>query len=162
MPKANIEGARRIRHDFHEKTVVCGFLKMTLRIHTLSNLLSEVILPQSVPENLTWDCIQDAYRKLGMYETLPPRSLKEFHFLEALDGIPAGSTRTYGSLAKNLGSSPRGIASRCSANRLLIRIPCHRVVSGDGIGGYRAGVGWKKALLRLEANSHSAHDFQDW
>jgi len=32
-----------------------------------------------------------------------------------------------------------------------ILIPCHRVVAGDGsLGGFSAGLGWKRRLLALE------------
>ena len=142
---------------FHEENFVCGSFTLTVRIETRSNLLFEVILPGTVPQHLTVDCIQEANRKLSAYGVYSPIDLRAAEFNAALSCIPAGTTLTYGELAKRLGSSPRGIASRCSANRLLIRVPCHRIVSGDGIGGYRAGIGWKKALLQLELNSCSSH-----
>lgn len=147
------------RDTFHEETVACGPLMLTVWIETRSNLLLEVMLPREVPDNLTIDCIQEANRRLSEYEVRKTTDLKAADFGGALVRIPAGTTQTYGQLAERLGSSPRGIASRCSANRLLIRIPCHRVVSGQGIGGYRAGVGWKKALLRLESTFRSDCDF---
>jgi methylated-DNA-[protein]-cysteine S-methyltransferase len=55
---------------------------------------------------------------------------------QALREIPAGRTITYGSLAKRLESGPRAVASACKSNRFPILIPCHRVVSADGMGGY--------------------------
>jgi len=33
---------------------------------------------------------------------------------------------------------------------LLILVPCHRVLASDGLGGFGAGLAWKRALLRLE------------
>jgi O-6-methylguanine DNA methyltransferase len=143
----------------HEKTIPCGSLSLTVRIETRSNLLMEVMLPSLVPSTLTVDCLKEAHRRLIEYEIRRPADSSAINFAEALLRIPYGTTETYGHLAKHLGSSPRGIASRCSANRLLIRIPCHRIVSSQGLGGYRAGVGWKKALIQLEATSGSAQYF---
>ena len=71
---------------------------------------------------------------------------------QALQTIPAGTTRTYGELAQQLGSAPRPLGGACGANPIPILIPCHRVVSSQGLGGFSAegGVATKVALLRLE------------
>lgn len=150
------EGVQIAQNTFRQDTIVCGTLILSLRIETRSNLLFEVALPGEVPGGLTIHCIKEAKRKLSEYEIPRPTHLRAADFVAALMDIPEGTTLTYGHLAKRLGSSPRGIASRCSANRLLIRIPCHRVISNQGIGGYNAGIDWKKALLRLEAKSRFA------
>ncbi len=50
--------------------------------------------------------------------------------------IPCGTTRTYGDLAKVLHSAPRAVGQACGANPIPIIIPCHRVVSKAGIGGF--------------------------
>lgn len=55
---------------------------------------------------------------------------------EALTRIPLGELKTYGGLAGELRSSARAVGQACGANRLPIVIPCHRVVSGAGIGGF--------------------------
>ncbi|HJP20254.1 MAG: methylated-DNA--[protein]-cysteine S-methyltransferase [Alphaproteobacteria bacterium] len=70
----------------------------------------------------------------------------------ALQAIPYGSVRTYGELALELGSAPRALGGACGANPIAILIPCHRVVSSQGLGGFSAegGVATKVALLRLE------------
>jgi len=39
-------------------------------------------------------------------------------------------------LAKQLGSVPRAVGQACGANDFPIVIPCHRVVSSSGIGGF--------------------------
>ena len=75
---------------------------------------------------------------------------QEARFRAALEQIPLGQTRTYGELARELRTSPRAIASRCAANRLLLRYPCHRVVGKTGPGGYQLGLVWKTVLLGLE------------
>ncbi len=56
--------------------------------------------------------------------------------LRALCQIPAGETRSYGQLARELGSSARAVGNACRRNPLPILIPCHRVVAASGPGGY--------------------------
>jgi methylated-DNA-[protein]-cysteine S-methyltransferase len=54
----------------------------------------------------------------------------------AMSVIPCGQTRQYGELAKEISSSPRAVGQACGANPLPIIIPCHRVVSKAGMGGF--------------------------
>ena len=55
---------------------------------------------------------------------------------QALKNIPVGQTRTYGQLAKQLNSSAQAVGNACRQNPLPIIVPCHRVVSKKGIGGF--------------------------
>ena len=50
--------------------------------------------------------------------------------------IPRGRTRTYGDVAKALGSAARAVGQACGENRLPIVIPCHRIIAASGIGGF--------------------------
>lgn len=54
----------------------------------------------------------------------------------ALLAIPAGQTLTYGDLAKQLQTAPRAVGQACGSNPLPLVIPCHRVVSRSGLGGF--------------------------
>ena len=53
-----------------------------------------------------------------------------------ISAIPAGHTRTYGALARDLGSAPRAVGAACRANPLPLAVPCHRVVGARGPGGF--------------------------
>jgi AraC family transcriptional regulator of adaptative response/methylated-DNA-[protein]-cysteine methyltransferase len=66
--------------------------------------------------------------------------------------IPAGSTLSYGEVARNIGRPKafRAVAQACGANPIPVVVPCHRVVSSDGLGGYTGGIEKKIALLRNE------------
>jgi AraC family transcriptional regulator, regulatory protein of adaptative response / methylated-DNA-[protein]-cysteine methyltransferase len=78
----------------------------------------------------------------------------------ALRGIPAGTTTTYGEIAARLGvpRQAREVGEACAANKLAVVVPCHRVVKKDGsISGYRWGVRRKRKLLERE---HSARLLQ--
>ncbi len=72
----------------------------------------------------------------------------------ALRTIPAGETRTYGRVARDVGKpgAAHAVGSACSANLAMIAIPCHRVLTQSGrIGGYAGGLKWKQRLLEHEA-----------
>jgi methylated-DNA-[protein]-cysteine S-methyltransferase len=50
--------------------------------------------------------------------------------------IEPGRTRSYGELARELGSAARAVGQACGANPLPLVIPCHRVLAASGIGGF--------------------------
>ncbi len=54
----------------------------------------------------------------------------------ALIRISPGNTLTYGELAGKLDSGARAVGNACRNNPVSIMVPCHRVVSVSGIGGY--------------------------
>ena len=54
----------------------------------------------------------------------------------ALQMIPAGTVLSYGELARQLGTAARAIGGACRNNPIPVVIPCHRVVSRRGLGGY--------------------------
>lgn len=65
--------------------------------------------------------------------------------------IPIGETRTYGQLARELGSSPRAVGGANGRNPVSLAIPCHRVIaSGGGLCGYAWGEDRKRWLLDHE------------
>lgn len=54
----------------------------------------------------------------------------------AIASIPRGAVRTYGQVAKHIGSAPRAVGQACGANWFPIIIPCHRVTASGGLGGF--------------------------
>lgn len=72
----------------------------------------------------------------------PHGSVFQHRVWEALRAIPAGETRSYGEMARALGSAARAIGQANAANPIPIFIPCHRVLAARGaLGGYSAGEG---------------------
>jgi AraC family transcriptional regulator, regulatory protein of adaptative response / methylated-DNA-[protein]-cysteine methyltransferase len=72
---------------------------------------------------------------------------------KALQAIPAGETRTYGTIARSLpiNATAQDVGAACAANRIAVVVPCHRVVKSDGsISGYRWGVPRKRRLINME------------
>ena len=71
----------------------------------------------------------------------------------ALMCIPYGETRTYGEIAKEIGSpgGARAVGGACNHNPVMIIVPCHRVIGSNGkLVGFGGGLPMKEALLRLE------------
>ena len=70
-----------------------------------------------------------------------------------LKKIKPGQTKTYGKIAKKCKLSPRHVGKICSQNKLLLIVPCHRVIKTDGtLGGFTSvgGIKLKKKLLDFE------------
>lgn len=66
--------------------------------------------------------------------------------------IPYGETRTYGDLAQALDTYGQPVGQACGSNPIPVIIPCHRVLSAQGMGGYsgRGGIETKAELLKHE------------
>lgn len=73
---------------------------------------------------------------LGVQTTATRAVLTALH-----ETVGHGETITYGGLAARSGTEvpARGIGSIMGANPVPLIVPCHRVVSGDGLGGYSGG-----------------------
>ena len=72
-----------------------------------------------------------------------------------LKKIKFGKTKSYGQIAKKFKLSPRHVGKICAQNKILLAIPCHRVIRSDGsLGGFssRGGISLKKKLLEFEKN----------
>ena len=70
-----------------------------------------------------------------------------------LKKIKIGQTKSYGEIAKKYKISPRHVGKICSQNKLLLIVPCHRVIKTDGsLGGFTSvgGIKLKKKLLEFE------------
>ena len=53
-----------------------------------------------------------------------------------ISAIPRGNVKTYGQVAKLIGSAPRAVGQACGANWFPLIIPCHRVTATGGLGGF--------------------------
>lgn len=78
--------------------------------------------------------------------------------LHKLASLPFGTTDTYGGIATSIGS-PRGaraVGSACGRNPFPFFLPCHRVIGALGIGGFSAGLFFKKILLNFESQKKNS------
>jgi len=116
---------------------------------------------------------QEAVRQLRLWLADPghvftlPLAPAGTHFRrkvwQQIAAIPPGATRTYGDIAKAVGSAPRAVGGACGANPYPVVVPCHRVVAADkgfndGLGGFARERGGflldvKRWLLAHEGNS---------
>jgi methylated-DNA-[protein]-cysteine S-methyltransferase len=72
----------------------------------------------------------------------------------ALQAIPAGEVRSYGEIARRLGTSPRAVGNACHANPVPLIIPCHRVVAATGIGGFSGATSGSRIMLKRRLLAH--------
>ena len=75
------------------------------------------------------------------------------HVWGALREIPAGETRSYSDIARQIGrpSAARAVARANGANQIALMIPCHRVIGADGsLTGYGGGLWRKQRLIEIE------------
>ena len=81
-------------------------------------------------------------------ENLPPKVWRVLKFLK--ENVPPGESVTYGELGKALGFHPRFVGYCMATNPFPLLIPCHRVVSKAGLGGFSYGLDIKEELLSFE------------
>ena len=106
----------------------------------------EFLAPNTLPQAPSSPFAQAVCKQLAAYFDDP-----DFHFnlplklkgtthqskvWQAMCAIPRGQTRQYGELARELASSARAVGQACGTNPTPIIIPCHRVVSKAGLGGF--------------------------
>jgi methylated-DNA-[protein]-cysteine S-methyltransferase len=73
---------------------------------------------------------------------------------KALQRIPVGEVRTYGEIAAELQSSPRAVGNACRRNPIPVIIPCHRVVSAKGLGGFVGQTEGQKISIKQQLLAH--------
>jgi O-6-methylguanine DNA methyltransferase len=72
---------------------------------------------------------------------------------DALLDLPAGTTRSYGELARQVGSpgAARAAGVAVGRNPVAIVVPCHRIIGADGsLTGFGGGLPRKQWLLEHE------------
>ncbi len=91
----------------------------------------------------------------GQRHSLPelaaPKTTFQLKLRRGLLNIPCGAVRTYGELARQLGTSAQGLGQALGANPFPILIPCHRIIAAKGPGGFAYGPIWKEKLLAFES-----------
>jgi len=66
----------------------------------------------------------------------------------AMMTIPVGQVRSYRQIASQLGSAPRPVGGACRANPVPIVVPCHRIVSSAGLGGFMGKSGGRAIAIK--------------
>jgi methylated-DNA-[protein]-cysteine S-methyltransferase len=100
--------------------------------------------------------IEDYFKGRRRYFDVPLTFVEATDFQrdvwKALVEIPYGEVRTYGDVAISVDRprASRAVGNANHANPWPIIIPCHRVVSSTGLGGYGGGDEVKRFLLDIE------------
>jgi len=124
-------------------------------------------LPPAKQEGLAWEMAARCKRELEEYFAgkrkafdLPLDLKSDSPFSQsvyrAVAKIPYGETRSYREIAEEIGDgkASRAVGMALHRNRILILIPCHRVVSSSGsLGGFALGIEAKKTLLSMEKST---------
>jgi methylated-DNA-[protein]-cysteine S-methyltransferase len=65
--------------------------------------------------------------------------------------VPYGTTTTYGTIARLIGTSARAVGQAMRRNPTPLVVPCHRVIAADGtLRGFTPSLAIKAALLAIE------------
>lgn len=68
-----------------------------------------------------------------------------------------GALSSYGALSRRLGRgvrAARAVGQALGANPVPLVVPCHRFLAANGaLGGFSAGLAWKRALLGIEGHA---------
>ena len=69
-----------------------------------------------------------------------------------IGSMPYGETLKYGEVAQAVGhkGAARAVGTAMARNPFPIVIPCHRILSSNGLGGYGGGLDMKRQLLSHE------------
>ena len=117
----------------------------------ISLLQSNATYPQHDDPVSVWLSAYFSKQTAPLPAISPAKTQFQNKLREALCEVEYGDLRTYGELAKTLGTAPQALGQALGANRFQILIPCHRIVKKGSLGGFHAGVVWKKALIDFES-----------
>jgi AraC family transcriptional regulator of adaptative response/methylated-DNA-[protein]-cysteine methyltransferase len=129
------------------------------QLQRLSRLLNAKVVPGSHPHfDVLHDQLDDYFsgkrKEFDLPLVLPGTPFQKKVWM-GLQAIPYGATRSYKEQAEAIGS-PRAIRALARANgenRIVLLVPCHRVIGANGeLVGYGGGLSRKQYLLELESN----------
>jgi len=99
----------------------------------------------------SWGCVVVAGRLPKVRTIRAHGSRFQLKVWQACQRIRPGQTATYGELAKSVGCrSAQAVGTALGANPLAILIPCHRIVSATGAGGFAWGLTRQRRWLKVE------------
>lgn len=140
-----------------------GSIHVTLVGRSIVRLSFPDIDKALVPECPAIECPEDLRKSIESffsqgplflpYKLEPRGTLFQQEVWMTLKKIPRGETLTYGQVAKRINrpNSARAVGAACGANPIPLLIPCHRVVSATGAGGFSLGLKLKIKLCEFES-----------
>ncbi|MCU7958546.1 MAG: methylated-DNA--[protein]-cysteine S-methyltransferase [gamma proteobacterium symbiont of Bathyaustriella thionipta] len=146
-------GTLRIRHD-DRHMLSLRFVKTATAADTQSD---ETVLGHLISSRIR-AYLHASQEPLDLPFTLNGSPFQQ-RVWQALRDIPAGQTLTYGELAKKLYTAARAVGNACRNNPLPLVVPCHRIISANGLGGYCGALSGKPADIKRWLLRHEGHDF---
>lgn len=129
--------------------------EMSMAVTSEGELILRVPLPcaQVKARLATWGLAAKAGPLPQVRSALAVGTAFQHKVWRACQAIPAGSSLTYGALAKRVGCrSAQAVGQALGANPLALLIPCHRVAAASGPGGFAWGTRRKAAWLKEECD----------
>lgn len=158
---------------YYDALINTPFGAIAISTHA-GQLAMEFLTESPSPQNIQSSnpLVKKAYEQVMQYleqpdfafnlSDMPQGTAYQQKVWQAIADIPYGQVRTYGQLARAIGSGPRAVANACGANMMPVIIPCHRVVAQNSIGGFMQGklngLAVKKWLLKHEGVDISQYE----
>ncbi len=123
----------------------------------LTNILPDDFLVQVSPPEQIKNIFNDYFRSrkvdFNSIDIIANGTSFEQNVWNACRKIPYGEVRSYSWIAKEIGkpSASRAVGNALNKNPIPIIVPCHRVISTSGLGGFAEGLKMKRMLLELES-----------
>lgn len=93
----------------------------------------------------------DGKLKKFSFEIAPQGTDFQKKVWKEIEKIPYGKTISYKEIGEKINSNAyQAIGTACGKNPILFRIPCHRVLGKNNLGGFSYGLDLKKELLKME------------
>ena len=150
--------------------VIAGFgdTSLSLAITTTDKGLAGIDYVHGLPAHKPLDKLaKEVVRQLENYYGDPqwhfdlPLDLAGTSFQQrlwrALNKVPVGTTDTYGQLACQLNSGAQAVGQACRRNPVPVVVPCHRIVSLQGMGGYAGEVDGEKMSIKRALLTHEGY-----
>ena len=170
---ADVPGSRRpFGSGGHAYQAVVGMplsdvdVRLGVRVQDKAVVAIEVLTSPLQVQSPTNAVAAEAVRQLRAYcqdphwefslPILPQGTAFQRRVWAALRAIPVGETVTYGELAREVGGGARAVGRACRRNPCPIVVPCHRVVSGKGLGGFMGQTAGAGLVLKARLLAHEA------
>lgn len=105
-------------------------------------------------KNVLYAYLQGTIEQINLTPLLYGTAFQQSVWEELLK-VPYGQTVTYSDIAERIGKpkAVRAVGTAIGANRILLIVPCHRIIGKNGsLTGFRGGIEMKEWLLQLETS----------
>lgn len=103
-----------------------------------------------VPVLIRWYLMGQQVDLTSLVSGSPPPGETYARIYQEVQKVPYGEMVTYGEIAERAGTAPRVVGQALRRNPVPLVVPCHRVVSRTGPGGFTPDPEIKLQLLELE------------